>query len=265
MKQWKQCKRMAALALALAAGAAHAGDWAGREIRLAVDPTYPPLEYKLPDGTLTGFGIDITNALCAELHACCVWVESSFDGMIPGLLARKFDVIASSMTITPKRQQQIAFTNRISNAPARLVARKGSPLLPTADALKGKRVGVEQGSAQADYAIANWQPAGVQIVSYPNQDQVYADLVTGRLDAAFQASIAASDGFLKKPQGKEFAFVGAAIDDAKYFGQGDGLGLRKQDNDLRDAFNRALATILANGTYQRINRKYFDFDIYGTK
>jgi histidine transport system substrate-binding protein len=252
MKQWT-----AALTIVLAAGAAHAGDWTGKEIRLGVDPTYPPLEYKLPDGTLTGFGIDITNALCAELHARCVWVESSFDGMIPGLLARTFDVIASSMTITPKRMQQ--------NAPARLIARKGSPLLPTADSLKGKRVGVEQGSAQADYAIANWQPAGVQLVSYQNQDQVYADLMSGRLDAAFQASIAASDGFLKKPQGTDYMFVGAPIDDVKYFGQGDGLGLRKQDNDLRDAFNRALATILANGTYQKINRKYFAFDIYGAK
>ncbi|KWB61633.1 ABC transporter substrate-binding protein [Burkholderia ubonensis] len=261
MKKW-----MAAVAMTLAAGAAHAGgDWAGREIRLAVDPTYPPLEYKLPDGTLAGFGIDITNALCAELRARCVWVESSFDGMIPGLLARKFDVIASSMTITPKRMQQIAFTNRISNAPARLVVRKGSPLLPSAESLKGKRVGVEQGSAQADYALANWQAAGVQIVSYPNQDQVYADLVTGRLDAAFQASIAASDGFLKKPQGKDFMFAGAPIDDRKYFGQGDALGLRKQDAELRDAFNHALAAILANGTYARINRKYFDFDIYGAK
>ncbi|KVD84927.1 ABC transporter substrate-binding protein [Burkholderia ubonensis] len=261
MKKW-----MAAVAMTLAAGAAHAGgDWAGREIRLAVDPTYPPLEYKLPDGTLAGFGVDITNALCAELRARCVWVESSFDGMIPGLLARKFDVIASSMTITPKRMQQIAFTNRISNAPARLVVRKGSLLLPSAESLKGKRVGVEQGSAQADYALANWQAAGVQIVSYPNQDQVYADLVTGRLDAAFQASIAASDGFLKKPQGKDFMFAGAPIDDPKYFGQGDGLGLRKQDVELRDAFNHALAAILANGTYARINRKYFDFDIYGAK
>ncbi|KVU58361.1 ABC transporter substrate-binding protein [Burkholderia ubonensis] len=261
MKKW-----MAAVAMTLAAGAAHAGgDWAGREIRLAVDPTYPPLEYKLPDGTLAGFGIDITNALCAQLRARCVWVESSFDGMIPGLLARKFDVIASSMTITPKRMQQIAFTNRISNAPARLVVRKGSPLLPSAESLKGRRVGVEQGSAQADYALANWQAAGVQIMSYPNQDQVYADLVTGRLDAAFQASIAASDGFLKKPQGKDFMFAGASIDDRKYFGQGDGLGLRKQDVELRDAFNHALAAILANGTYARINRKYFDFDIYGAK
>ncbi len=262
MKQW-----MAALAVALAAGtgAAHADDFAGKEIRLAVDPTYPPLEYKLPDGKLTGFGVDIANALCAELRARCVWVESNFDGMIPGLLARKFDVISSSMTITPKRMQQIAFTNKISNAPARLVVRKGSPLLPSAEALKGKRVGVEQGSSQADYAIAKWQPAGVQIVSYQNQDQVYTDLVSGRLDASFQASIAASDGFLKKPQGKDFAFAGAPIDDPKYFGLGDGLGLRKEDGALREAFNQALAAILANGTYARINKKYFDFDIYGAK
>lgn len=262
MKQW-----MAALAVALAAGtsAAHADDFSGKEIRLAVDPTYPPLEYKLADGKLTGFGVDIANALCAELRARCVWVESNFDGMIPGLLARKFDVISSSMTITPKRMQQIAFTNKISNAPARLVVRKGSPLLPSAEALKGKRVGVEQGSSQADYAIAKWQPAGVQIVSYQNQDQVYIDLVSGRLDASFQASIAASDGFLKKPQGKDFAFAGAPIDDPKYFGLGDGLGLRKEDAALREAFNQALAAILANGTYARINKKYFDFDIYGAK
>ncbi|OAJ53244.1 ABC transporter substrate-binding protein [Paraburkholderia ginsengiterrae] len=254
-----------ALACAAISGAAHAADWTGREIRLAVDPTYPPLEYKTPDGKLTGFGVDIANALCAQMHAKCVWVEMSFDGMIPGLIARKFDVISSSMTITPKRMEQIAFSNKISNAPARLVVRRGSPLLPVASSLKGKRVGVEQGSSQEDYARAMWQPAGVEVVAYQNQDQVFADLMSGRLDAAFQASIEASDGFLKKPEGKDFEFAGSSIDDPKYFGQGDGLGLRKQDVELRDAFNQALATILANGTYARINKKYFDFDIYGAK
>ena len=146
----------------------------------------------------------------------------------------------------------------------RASSRARPPLLPTADALKGKRVGVEQGSAQADYAVANWQPAGVQVVSYQNQDQVYADLVTGRLDAAFQASIAASDGFLKKPQGKDFAFVGAAIDDVKYFGQGDDRAAQAGQRPARGLQPRT-ATILANGTYQRINKKYFDFDIYGAK
>ena len=166
------------------------------------------------------------------------------------------------MTITPKRQQQIAFTNRISNAPARLVARK-PPLLPTADALKGKRVGVEQGSAQADYAVANWQPAGVQVVSYQNQDQVYADLVTGRLDAAFQASIAASDGFLKKPQGK-FRVRRRRDRRREVLRAGRRRAAQAGQRPAR-AFNHALATILANGTYQRINKKYFDFDIYGAK
>ena len=262
MKKWTMAWSLACVAMAASAQAA---DFGGKEIRLAVDPTYPPLEYKTPDGKLTGFGVDIANALCAQMHAKCVWVETSFDGMIPGLLARKFDVISSSMTITPKRMEQIAFSNKISNAPARLVVRRGSSLLPDPATLKGKRVGVEQGTSQEDYARARWQPAGVEIVAYQNQDQVYADLVSGRIDAAFQASIEASDGFLKKPEGKDFEFAGPAMDDPKYFGQGDGLGLRKQDVELRDAFNQALAEILANGTYARINKKYFDFDIYGTK
>ncbi|CAE6765670.1 ABC transporter substrate-binding protein [Paraburkholderia haematera] len=262
MKKWIAMLSLTVMALS---GTAQAADWAGKEIRLAVDPTYPPLEYKTPDGKLAGFGIDMTNALCAQMRAHCVWVENSFDGMIPGLLARKFDVIASSMTITPKRMEQIAFTNKMSNTPAQLVVRRGSPLVPTAASLKGKRVGVQQGTSQEDYARALWQPAGVQIVSYQDQDQVYTDLVSGRLDAAFQAAIAASEGFLKKPQGKDFMSAGQSILDPKYFGQGDGLGLRKEDVALREAFNQALAAILANGTYARINNKYFDFDAYGGK
>lgn len=262
MKKWTIAL---SLACASMSSMVHAADWTGKEIRLAVDPTYPPLEYKTADGKLTGFGVDIANALCEQMHAKCVWVETSFDGMIPGLLARKFDVISSSMTITPKRMEQVAFSSKISNAPARLVAQRGSPLLPEAASLKGKRVGVEQGSSQEDYARAMWQPAGVEVVAYQNQDQVYADLTSGRLDAAFQASIEASDGFLKKPEGKDFEFAGPSIEDPKFFGLGGGLGMRKQDVELRDAFNKALAAILANGTYARINKKYFDFDIYGAK
>lgn len=260
-------KSIAALTLALFAyaGGCAAADWSGKTLRLGVDPTYPPLEYKTPDGQLTGFGIDIAEALCAQLHAKCVWVENSWDGMIPALLARKFDAIASSMTITPKRQEQIAFTHKISNAPARLVTRRGSGLLPSAESLKGKRVGVEQGSAQEAYAKANWASKGVEVVTYQNQDLVYADLLVGRLDASLQASVQAAFGFLNQPQGKDFEFAGAALDDPQYFGVGDGLGLRKQDQELRDDLNKALAEILANGTYAKINRKYFDFDLYGAQ
>ncbi|MCW3482064.1 ABC transporter substrate-binding protein [Neisseriaceae bacterium JH1-16] len=260
-------KKMISLALALlaASGLASAADWTGKTIRLGIDPTYPPFEYKTPDGKLAGFGVDIAEALCQQLHARCVWVENSWDGMIPALQARKIDAIASSMLITPKRQEQIAFSNKISNAPSRLVAKSGSTLQPTVASLRGKRIGVEQGSTQEAYAKALWAPAGIEVVSYQNQDLVYNDLVSGRLDASLQSTIQASGGFLKKPIGKGFAFSGGQIDDPKFFGIGDGIGLRKEDVALREDINKAIATIRANGTYQRINNKYFDFDIYGGK
>lgn len=172
-----------ALSLLLAAPAG-AADWTGKVLRLGVDPTYPPLEYKQPDGRLAGFGIEIGEALCAELRARCEWVESNWDGIIPALLSRKIDAIVSSMTITPKRAQHIAFTDRVSNAPSRLVVRRGSALLPDAESLRGKRVGVGQGSNQEAYAKAEWAAKGVRVVSYQNQDQVYADLVMGLLGAS---------------------------------------------------------------------------------
>ncbi|APC18611.1 ABC transporter substrate-binding protein [Pseudomonas frederiksbergensis] len=260
-------KMIAAVSLVFltASGLAGAADGSGKVLRLGIDPTYPPLEYKNQDGTLTGFGVDIADALCAELHAKCVWVESSWDGMIPGLLARKFDAIASSMTVTPKRQEQIAFSDKVSNAPARLVIKRGSDLQPTVESLKGKRIGVEQGSTQEAFAKAVWGKRGVEILSYQNQDQVYADLVVGRLDASLQGSIQASYGFLNKPAGKDYEFAGGTLDNPDFFGVGDGIGVRKSDVELREDLNKALATILANGTYAKINKKYFDFDIYGAK
>lgn len=254
--------RVSLIALLLA-GAAQAEDRSGQTIRLGVDPTYPPLEYKKPDGSLTGFGVEITNAICAELKAHCVWVESNWDGIIPSLQARKFDVIASSMTITEKRAEQIAFSDKYSNAPARLVARKDSGLAPTAASLRGRRVGVQQGSSQETYARALWMPEGVEVVSYQTQDQIYTDLTSGRLDAALQASIQAADGFLKKSEGAGFAFAGPDLNDPAYFGVGSGYGFRKDDAALREDWNKALAAILANGTYKLINDEYFDFDVYG--
>ncbi len=105
---------------------------------------------------------------------------------------------------------------------------------------------------------------GVRVVSYQNQEQVYADLVMGRLDASLQGAVQASYGFLDKPVGKDFELAGAVLDDPRYFGVGDGIGLRKEDVALREDLNKALATIRANGTYARINARYFDFDLYGT-
>lgn len=248
------------LALALSASGAFGKDW--QSIRFGVDASYPPFESKAPSGQLVGFDIDLGNALCAELKAKCVWVESDFDGLIPALKAKKFDGILSSLSVTDKRREQIDFSDKLFNAPARMVAKAGSGLQPTVASLKGKRVGVEQGTTQETYAKTYWQPKGVQVVSYQNQDQVYADLIAGRLDATLQDEVQASVGFLKTAHGKGFEFAGAEVSDPKTIGEGTAIGLLKDNTELKAKLNTALAAIHKNGTFDKLQKKYFDFDIY---
>ncbi|MEI8634475.1 ABC transporter substrate-binding protein [Vibrio sp. PP-XX7] len=239
----------------------HAAD--NMVIRLGVEPGYAPFEIKKPDGTLAGFDIDLGKEICQRLNARCQWVESDFDGLIPALKAKKIDAILSSMSITPQRQEEIDFTDKLYGTPARLVAPKGASLFPTAKSLGGKRVGVFQGTTAETYAKAKWAGHGVDVVAYQNQDLVYADLANGRLDAAFQDAVAADDGFLKRPVGKGFAFTGPEVNDEAFFGVGAGIGVRKEDQALKMSINKALADMLADGTYNAIAKKYFQFDIYG--
>jgi lysine/arginine/ornithine transport system substrate-binding protein len=238
-----------------------AKDW--KVIRFGVDPSYPPFESKAPDGGLVGFDIDLGNALCAKLNAKCVWVENDFDGMIPALQARKIDAVLSDMSVTEKRLQQIDFTNKIASSPTRMVAKTGSNLQPTIESLRGKSIGVEQGTIQETYARTNFEANGVKVVSYQNQDQVYADLKSGRLDASLQDEVQANVGFLKTPVGQGFEFSGPEINDTKILGSAAAIGLRKGDTDLKNALNKALDDILQDGTYQSIAKKYFDFNIHG--
>ncbi|WP_114811809.1 ABC transporter substrate-binding protein [Paraburkholderia kururiensis] len=246
--------------LALSAGA-HAKDWT--TIRFGVDASYPPFESKASDGKLVGFDIDLGNEICARLKAKCVWVENDFDGMIPALKAKKFDGVLSSMSMTPQRAEQIAFSSKLFNTPTRLVAKKGSGLKPTPESLAGKSVGVEQGTIQETYAKTYWEPKGAKVVPYQNQDQVYADLLSGRLDAALQDAVQADIGFLKTPRGAGYEFVGKDLVDPKILGNGAGIGLRKEDTDLKAKIDKAIAEILKDGTYKKLEKKYFDFDVYG--
>lgn len=248
-----------AMLLTLAAGTAGAGELT--TIRFGLDPSYAPFESKAPDGKLVGFDIDIGNAICAKLKVRCVWVENSWDGIIPGLKAKKFDAILSSMSVTEKRLQQIAFSDKIYHTPTRLVARKGSAMA-TLESLKGKRIGVEQGSTQETYARKYWEPNNVTVVTYQNQDLVYQDLLAGRLDAALQDSVQADLSFLQTARGRDYAFVGPALNDTSTLGVGAAIGLRKEDQELRLQLNKAITAIHKDGSYQAIQKKYFAFDIY---
>lgn len=251
------------LPLIIAALTASSMSHASETIRLGVEPGYAPFEIKKPDGTLAGFDIDLGNEICHRIEAQCTWVESDFDGLIPSLKAKKIDAIVSAMSITPARLKEIAFSNKLYGTPARLVTAKGVDVEPTAASLVGKRIGVFQGTTAETYAKEQWAAKGVDVVTYQNQDLVYADLVNGRLDAAFQDAVAAEDGFLKRPVGERFQFSGPEVNDETYFGVGAGIGLRKSDTELKVKINQAIASMLDDGTYAKIASKYFDFDIYG--
>ncbi|WP_414444342.1 ABC transporter substrate-binding protein [Burkholderia sp. 22PA0099] len=257
-------RNMAACAVATAAAmstlsGAHAAEL--KQIRFGVEASYAPFEYKTPDGKLAGFDVDVGNAVCAKLKVKCVWVENDFDGLIPALQARKFDAINSDMTITDQRKKAVAFTDPIYSIPNQLIAKQGSGLLPTPASLKGKRVGVLQGTIQESYAKARWAPAGVEVVPYQTQDLAYEDLKSGRLDATFQDSEAAAKGFLSKPQGAGFAFAGDHVVDAQILGSGVGFGMRKNDADLLTAVNGALKALKADGTIDTLAKKYFSVPV----
>jgi Bacterial extracellular solute-binding proteins, family 3/Transposase IS116/IS110/IS902 family len=179
------------------------------------------------------------------------------------LSRREISALIGVAPVTPARREQIDFTDKLYAGPARLVAPAGSALQPTADSLRGHRVGVQQGSVQESYARAEWAPKGVTIVSYQSPDQIYEDLSTGRLDALFQTAVQADLGFLRTPHGKSFAFAGAEVKDKRAAGEGVAIGARKGDTQLTAKINKAIESIRKNGTYDRLEHKYFNFDIYG--
>ena len=255
-------KVFAAMSLALLAISSGASAKELQEIRFGVSPDSPPFELKMADGQLAGFDIDLGNAICEKLKAQCRWVENDFDGMIPALKAKKFDGVLSSMSVTEKRQKQIAFSDKLFNAPVRMVAKKGSSLLPSVESLKGKRIGVQQGTVQETYAKTYWEPQGVTVVAYQSQDLNVADLLSGRVDATLQDAVQAEIGFLKTPRGQDFAFAGPTLNDPETLGQGTAIGLRKDDVELRRLINQAIAEIHLDGTYQRLEQKYFSFSLY---
>lgn len=232
------------------------------ELKVAIDPTYEPFTFKTSDGKPTGFDVDIAEALCNEIKRKCVYVEQVWDSMIPGLQAKKYDVIISSMSITDDRKKVVDFTDKYYNTPSRIVVRTDTPFTDL-NSLKGKSIGVLKGSTQEKYAMGDLKPVGVKVVPYEAQDQVYLDIKSGRLDGTVADSVEVTGGFLRKPEGQGYGFVGPVLNDVKYFGYGVGIALRQGETALRDELNAGIKAIRANGVYESISKKYFDFDVYG--
>jgi polar amino acid transport system substrate-binding protein len=252
----------AAAALAMAAGAVSAQDKQWTKVRIGVDATYPPFEFTGPDGQIQGFSIDIAKALCERMQVECEFMNQDWEGIIPALQANKFDAIVSSMSITEERKQQVDFTDKYYNTPAALAVPKDSDIVGVSpEALAGKTIGTQVSTTHANYVEAKYPES--ELRTYPSPDEYKLDLSSGRIDAAMDDIVVLSE-WLENEGAECCKLLGAVESDPVIHGPGAGIAIRKEDTALRDMFNKALAEIRADGTYQKINEKHFPFDVYGS-
>jgi len=239
----------ASCALAMMTGTAQAQD-----LRIAFDVPYEPFEYRDDNGELTGFEVELATAMCEELQANCEFVIQAWDGMIPGLLARKFDLIMSSMSITPERAERVLFSEPYYITPGGWFGPESfNTDVTDMDAMKDKTVGVQRGTTMDTYVTENMGGV-VNIKRYTTAEDMVLDLEGQRLDAVFVDYPVGEQTILNREGYKE---VGESVK----LGEGVGVAMRKRDAKLAEDVNAALKKLKEDGTYDTIMQKYFSYDI----
>lgn len=270
-----------AVVLVFILGAAAAGgakEW--KKVRVATEGAYPPWNTTDPSGKLLGFDIDVIQEVCKRVNLECEIIAQAWKGIIPGLTAGKYDAIIAGMQITDKRLEVIDFAGPYAKTPGSFATLKGSPLLKfksrldtvtlnEIDAeeqklideikalLKGKVVGVQTTTTHSNFLDTYFKDVA-DIRKYDTQENVLLDLSAGRMAAA-EASLSYWIPIMKKDQGKDIALLGPAWN-GDIFGLGNGIGVRKADQDLKALLNQGVRRILEDGTLKTLAIKWFGFD-----
>jgi len=248
------------------------------KIRIGTEGAYPPWNSKDASGKLIGFEVELAYTLCRYIGQQCEIVEQDWDGMIPGLIMRKFDAIMAGMSITAERQKTINFSQGYADEVASLGVMKGSDLermqtpagiglaSPNSDAKKalktitaalaGKTVCTQTATIHQNF-LESGDVGKINLRTYKTQDEVNLDLASGRCDVALAAAVAFTD--YAEKSGKPVVLVGPTFSGGA-FGNGVGVGIRKDDTKLLNTFNKAINKARKNGDISRIATKWFGFD-----
>ncbi|MBZ9772242.1 transporter substrate-binding domain-containing protein [Mesorhizobium sp. CO1-1-8] len=223
---------------------------------------FPAPPFFAPDaaGKFTGWEPEILAAICADQQLDCTIMGVSWDGLIPALTSGQIDMIMSSMSITPKRQEVIDFSDKYYNSPIFVVGAKDAKFDATPEGLAGKTIGLQTATIQEAYAKKYFTHSTVK--SYKSFDEVLQDLVAGRIDATMAES-PYIEKFVEEAGAACCDVKGAVKPDVEIFGPGVGAGFRKGETALKDKVNQGIKNIRANGTYDKISTKYFKSSIYG--
>lgn len=232
---------LAASAAMTLSGIAHAQD----VLRVATDATFPPFEYS-ENGKRTGFDIDLIEAIAKVLNRKVEWTDIDFKGLVPGLVAKRFDVAASAIYITDERRKVVDFTDAYYPGGLVIMTKKGDTSIKGPDDLKGKKVSVQVGTKSVNYLKEHY-PAAQPIEVEKNQ-QMFELVEIGRADAAVTG----------KPAAKLYARTKGTLQvvDTPITVEEYGYALRKDEPELTKQFNDALKKLKADGTYDKLVAKY---------
>lgn len=228
-------------------------------LRMGVEGAYPPFNFVDAAGKVQGFDVDIGEALCAHLARKCEWMVVPWDGLIPALQAGKFDVLMSSMTITPERRRQILFTRPYYFSYGMMIANQGSGLAFTAEGLKGHAVGVQAATTHEAW-LRDRFGAAIELHGYPSSDDMFLDFQNGRLDAVFAEAPAMVPWMEANGGVGAYEQIGGNVTDPR-LGTEIGIAVRKDDTRLVGELNDALDTIIAESTFANIAKRYFSFPL----
>lgn len=235
-----------------------AKEW--KEIRIATEGAYPPFNSIDSNGNLTGFDVDLIKAMCEEAGVTCKVVSQDWDGIIPGLLAKKYDAIIAGMTITDERKKQVSFSNPYATAWPRFVAPKDKAEEMYAEDFKGRKIGVQRATIFANFLEDKYADK-VEVALYDSQENANLDLENGRIDAVLSDNLVIEE-FLKSDSGQAFQFIGPELKFPKWFGEGLGIAVRQDDTSLLELLNNSLNAVVKNGKHKEIADKYFSRDVY---
>ncbi|WP_188112369.1 transporter substrate-binding domain-containing protein [Salinicola aestuarinus] len=231
-------------------------------VRFGIDVPYEPFVVRDADGELSGFEIDLGNELCDRAGLECSWVEQGWDGIIPGLLARKYDAILSSMAITPERERQALFSLPYYNTPSVWIAAADRDIdITDRDSLEGLTVGVQRGTIRDVYVTETYGDV-LDIQRYGSSQDVINDLEAGRLDLTFEDFPLAVEGIDFRGDDSPYKQLGDSIKTpTSIFGEGAAIAFRKRDEALAETFNAAICEVYADGTFDALMNEYFDYDL----
>jgi polar amino acid transport system substrate-binding protein len=225
-------------------------------IRFLTESDFPPFNYLDEDNVLTGFNVDIARAVCLELEAACdiqvrAWVE-----LLPALVKRQADAVIASHTASPNTLAIVDFTNPYYFTPARFVGKRDSALLDiTPEGLESKKIAVAKGTAHEAYLRAFFRDSVIR--TFETVELARDALIVGEVDLLFGDGISLAFWLNGTASKACCEFKGGPFAEPKYFGDGIGIAVNKQDTQLKTLINGALARLREGGRYEELLLRYF--------